>query len=215
MVAEPSRAFRFVLCAPQPVRRFQNPCRSGLIRLFSRWIHTSRPKRNSRSSRRLTRDGNGIRWTTGGSASCAIAHHRPADRGAAGCQRAMLRALPHRRLPVCPGRLVLSGERRRNFETRHARNSRCEHLGLKSGNRRAANLRRRMWSRLRSLNEALLAKPVHAALRGLRRRLEDWGGRTRTGLRSNCASRAIKATRAFSALDFSCRVESLMLAALI
>jgi hypothetical protein len=103
-------------------------------------------------------------------------HHGPADRGAARCQRAMLRALPHRRLPVSPGRLVLSGERRRNFENRHARNSRCEHLGLKSGNRRAANLRRRMWSRLRSLNEeTLLAKPVHAALRGFGRGLEGLG----------------------------------------
>ena len=102
-------------------------------------------------------------------------HHRPADRGAARCRRTMLRALPHRRLPVCPGRLVLSGERRRNFENRHARNSRREHLGLRRGNRRAANLRR-TWSPLRFLNEeTFLAKPVHAALRGLRRGLEGLG----------------------------------------
>jgi hypothetical protein len=103
-------------------------------------------------------------------------HQRRADRGAARCQRAMLRALPYRRLPVCPGRLVLSGERRRNFETGHARNSRCEHLRLRNGNRRAVNLRRRTWSSLRSLNEeTLLTKPVHAALGGFRRGLEGLG----------------------------------------
>jgi hypothetical protein len=103
-------------------------------------------------------------------------HHRPADRSAARCQRAMLRALPDRRLPVGPGRLVLSGERRRNFETGHARNSRCEHLGLTSGNRGAVNLRHRTWSPLGSLNEeTLLAKPVHAALGGLRRGLKGLG----------------------------------------